>query len=99
MVKPGVVGSTSRMLIAASAGLRCGAVLPVTGEAPGGVGVGNCESPPNLPSGHAGQVALLLLRGAELLEQVGVDDVRVDHAAEAHPATRQLLDDGRVRDE
>ena len=50
----------------------------------------------DLPRGHAGQVLLLLLLGAELHEQVGADEVGVDDARDRDPAARELLDDHRV---
>jgi len=39
---------------------------------------------------------LLLLLGAELHQQVGADEVGVDHAGDADPAPGELLHDHRV---
>jgi len=59
-------------------------------------GLGHRERSADLAGRHPGQVALLLLLGAVLEDQVGDDEVRVDDAADRHPAPRDLLDDERV---
>ena len=60
------------------------------------LGLGQREGGPDLPRGHARQVALALLVAAELHQQVGADEVGVDHARDRDPAARELLDDHRV---
>src|SRR5215211_5719858 len=60
------------------------------------LGLGEAEGGPDLARGHARQQALLLLVGAELHQQVGADEVRVDDARDRDPAARELLDDHRV---
>ena len=55
------------------------------------------ERPAHLTGRHPGQVALLLLVGPVLEDEVGDDEVGVDDAAHRHPAPRDLLDDERVR--
>ena len=59
-------------------------------------GLGHRERPAHLAGRHPRQVALLLLLGAVLEDQVGHDEVRVDDAAHRHPAPRDLLDDQGV---
>ena len=60
------------------------------------LGLGHAEGGAQLAGGHPRQVLLALLLGAELHEQVGADEVRVDDARDRDPAARELLDDHRV---
>src|SRR3954447_11057305 len=60
------------------------------------LGLGQRERGAHLAGGHARQPLLLLLVGAELQQQVGPDEVRVDHARDRDPAARELLDDHGV---
>ena len=60
------------------------------------LGLGQREGGADLAGRHARQVLLLLLVGAELHQQVGADEVRVDDAGDRDPAARELLDDHRV---
>jgi len=54
------------------------------------------ERAAQLAGGHPRQVALLLVAGAVLEQQVGDDEVRVDDPGDAHPAAGDLLDGQRV---
>ena len=60
------------------------------------LGLGEAEGGADLAGGHPRQVLLLLLVGAELHQQVGADEVRVDDARDRDPAARELLDDHHV---
>ena len=60
------------------------------------LGLGQAERRAHLAGGHLRQVLLLLLVGAELHQQVGPDEVRVDDPRDRDPAARELLDDHRV---
>ena len=60
------------------------------------LGLRERERAANLARRHLRQVLLLLLVGAELHQQVGADEVRVDDARDRDPAARELLDDHRV---
>ena len=55
------------------------------------------ERTADLAGRHPGQEVLLLLVGAVLADHVRDDEVGVDHAADAHPAAGDLLDDQGVR--
>ena len=56
-----------------------------------GVGLAQAERRAHLAGGHARKVRLALLVGAEALDEVGRDRVRVQHTRERHPAVRQLF--------
>ena len=60
------------------------------------LGLGEAEGGPDLAGGHAREEPLLLLLAAELHQQVGADEVRVDDAGDRDPAAAELLDDHRV---
>ena len=60
------------------------------------LGLGEAERGADLAGRHPRQQPLALLVGAELHQQVGADEVRVDHARDRDPAARELLDDHRV---
>jgi hypothetical protein len=59
-------------------------------------GLGEGHRGAHLAGGHPRQVALLLLLGAELAEQLRDHGVPAHRAREAHPAARELGGDQRV---
>ena len=61
------------------------------------VGLGQRERGAHLASRHLRQQLLALRVGAEPLDQVGGDRVRVEHAGERHPPVRQLLHQPGIR--
>ncbi len=60
------------------------------------IGLGERKAAALLPGGHPWEPAPLLLLRAESPQHPGHDEVRVEHAREAHPPAADLLDDERV---
>ena len=61
-----------------------------------GVRLGQRQAATFLAAGHGRQQAPLLLLGAEQRQDVGEQQVRVQHAGQTHPAAADFLDDQRI---